>query len=175
MGFRLVSGLRRQPPAFWVNVGVKAILICLLALGAFSGLQQFEGKAFLWRLATYSVAALIVPKIWATRWRGSASSSKSPFSTKSDYPFAADILLTLPFLIDTVGNAVDFYDSISWWDDVNHLANWALLSGAVGALAWRSNVRPWQTLAFVVGFGAVTAILWEHRRVFCLHPLLIRT
>ena len=80
--------------------------------------------------------------------------------TKSDYPFAADILLTLPFLIDTVGNAVDFYDSISWWDDVNHLVNWALLSGAVGAWAWRSNVRPWQTLAYVVGFGAVTAILW---------------
>ena len=49
MGFRLVSGLRQQPPAFWVNLGVKAILICLLAFGAFSGLQQFEGKAFLWR------------------------------------------------------------------------------------------------------------------------------
>ena len=78
-----------------------------------------------------------------------------------ELPFAADILLALPFLIDTVGNTVDFFDSISWWDDVNHLVNWALLSGAVGALAWRSNVRPWQTLVYVVGFGAVTAILWE--------------
>ncbi len=44
---------------------------------------------------------------------------------------------------------------------MNHFVNWALLSGAVGALAWRSKVRPWQTLAYVVGFGAVTAILWE--------------
>ena len=44
---------------------------------------------------------------------------------------------------------------------MNHLVNWALLSGAVGSLAWRSNVQPWQTLAYVVGFGAVTAILWE--------------
>ena len=88
-------------------------------------------------------------------------STESASSTKSTYPFAADILLALPFLIDTVGNAVDFYDSISWWDDVNHLVNWALLFGAVGALAWRSNVRPWQTLVYVVGFGAVTAILWE--------------
>ncbi len=49
---------------------------------------------------------------------------------------------------------------------MNHLENWALLSGAVGALAWRSNVRPWQTLAFVVGFGAVTAILWETAEYF---------
>ena len=75
-------------------------------------------------------------------------------------------MLALPFLIDTVGDTVDFYDSIWWWDDVNHLVNWALLSGAVGALAWRSNVRPWQTLAFVVGFGAVTAILWEIAEYF---------
>ena len=90
--------------------------------------------------------------------------SASP--TKSTYPFAADILLTLPFLIDTAGNALDFYDTIPWWDDVNHLVNWALLSGAVGALAWRNHIRPWQTLAFVVGFGADTAILWEIAEYF---------
>ena len=110
MGIRLVSGLRQQPPAFWINLAVKVILITLLAFGAFSGLQQFEGKALVWRLATYPIAAFVVPVIWAIRARG------------SHYPYAADILLTLPFLIDTVGNAVDFYDSIWWWDDVNHLA-----------------------------------------------------
>ena len=154
MELRLVSGLRQQPPAFWINLAVKVVLICLLAIGAFSGLQQFEGKAFVWRLATYPIAAFVVPVIWAIRARDTA------------YPFAADILLTLPFLIDTAGNAVDFYDSIWWWDDVNHLVNWALLSGAVGALAWRNDVRPWQTVAYVVGFGAVTAIMWEIAEYF---------
>jgi len=154
MGFRIVSGLRQQPPAFWVNLTVKALLISLLAIGAFSGLQQFEGKAFIWRLATYPIAAFVVPVIWAVRARDTA------------YPFAADILLTLTFLIDTVGNAADFYDTIWWWDDVNHLLNWALLSGAVGALAWRNNLPKWQTLAYVVGFGAVTAILWEIAEYF---------
>lgn len=149
MEIRRIAGLRYQPPSFWVDVGVKVLLIVLLAYGAFSGLQQFEGKAFVWRLATYPIAALVVPVIWAIRARDTA------------YPYTADILLTLPFLIDTAGNAADFYDSIWWWDDVNHLVNWALLSGAIGALAWRNNVRPRQTLAYVVGFGAVTAILWE--------------
>ena len=124
-------------------------MICLLAFGAFSGLQQFEGKAFVWRLATYPVATLVVPVAWAVRGRG------------SPYPYTVDILLALPFLVDTAGNAADLYDTVWWWDDVNHLVNWALLSGAVGALAWRGNARPWETLAFVVGFGAVTAILWE--------------
>ena len=134
---------------FWVNLLVKFALVSLLAFGAFSGLQQFEGKAFLWRLVTYPVAALVIPVIWAVHGRTAA------------YPYAADILLTLPFLIDTSGNALDFYDSIDWWDDANHFVNWALLSGAVGVLAWRNRTGSWETLAFVVGFGAVTAILWE--------------
>lgn len=154
MGIQAASDLRNQTPAFWVNIGVKVVLITLLAFGAFSGLQQFEDKAFAWRLATYPIAAFVVPVIWAMRARDTA------------YPFAADILLTLPFLIDTAGNAADFYDTIVWWDDMNHLVNWALLSGAVGALAWRNHTPKWQTLAYVVGFGAVTAILWEIAEYF---------
>ena len=139
---------------FWVNVAVKVALIVLLVFGAFSGLQQFEGKAFLWRLATYPVAALVIPAVWYIRYRSTPC------------PFASDILLTLPFLIDTAGNALDLYDSIEWWDDANHLVNWALLSGAVGSLAVRDRVRPLETLAYVVGFGAVTAILWEVAEYF---------
>ena len=140
--------------ALWLNLGVKAVLIYLLAFGAFSGLQQFEGKAFLWRLMTYPVAALVVPVVWAGRYR------------QAPYPFAVDILLTLPFLIDTGGNALDLYDEIEWWDDANHLVNWALLAGAVGALAWRNRVRSWETAAYVIGFGAVAAILWELAEYF---------
>ena len=147
--FRLISGLRKLSPEFWVNFGVKAVLIGLLAIGAFSGLQQFEGKAFLWRLAIYPIAALIIPVIWTMLGRRPA------------YPYAADVLLTLPFLIDTAGNALDFYDTIGWWDDANHFVNWMLLSGAVGVLAWRNRIGRWESVAFVVGFGAVSAILWE--------------
>ncbi len=136
-------------PAFWINFAVKAVLICLLVFGAFSGLQQFEGKAFLWRLVTYPVAAFVVPIAWFA------------VSRRGRYPYSADILLALPFLIDTVGNTLDLYDTIWWWDDANHLVNWSLLSGAIGALAWRSQTGAWRTMAYVVGFGATTAILWE--------------
>ena len=138
-----------KPAAFWIDVAVKAALIALLAFGAFSGLQQFEGKAFLWRLALYPVATLVIPIAWAVRGRRSA------------FPYAADILLTLPFLIDTAGNALDLYDTIEWWDDANHFVNWGLLSGAVGVLARRGRVAVRETLALVAGFGAITAILWE--------------
>jgi hypothetical protein len=67
----------------------------------------------------------------------------------------------LPFLIDTIGNALDLYDTIDWWDDANHFVNWALLSGAVAALLLRSTLPRWERFMLVVGFGATTAILWE--------------
>ena len=146
---QLVVRLSRQPPLFWVDAALKAGLIGLLVFGAFSGLQQFEGKAFLWRLITYPVAAFAVPVVWAVRGR------------REVYPYAADILFTMPLIVDAGGNALDLYDTIWWWDDANHLVNWAILSGGVGALAWRGRTRPRETLALVVGFGAVTAILWE--------------
>ena len=51
--------LGKHPALIWADVALKAVLIGLLAFGAFSGLQQFEGKAFAWRLATYMVAVLV--------------------------------------------------------------------------------------------------------------------
>jgi hypothetical protein len=139
----------KKPNAFWLDLGVKVTLILLLAFGAFSGLERFAGKAFGWRLIGYSVAALLVPAIWAARGR------------RSPYPYAADTLFVLPFLIDTIGNALDLYDTIDWWDDANHFVNWALLSGAVATVLLRTHVARAELFALVVGFGAVTAILWE--------------
>ena len=57
-------GVEVRSPAFWLTLVVKASLICLLVFGAFSGLQQFEGKAFLWRLIIYPIAAFVVPIVW---------------------------------------------------------------------------------------------------------------
>ena len=136
-------------PAFWLDASVKTALISLLVFGAFSGLQQFEGKAFVWRLATYPLAAFVVPVVWTFKGR------------RHPYPYAADVLLTLPFLIDAAGNSLDLYDTIVWWDDANHFVNWALLTGGVGALARRTSLGRWELFSILVGFGAVIAILWE--------------
>ena len=47
--------------AFVIDIALKVALVALLAFGAFSGAEQFEGKAFGWRLATYPIAGLMVP------------------------------------------------------------------------------------------------------------------
>ena len=139
----------KRPPAFWLDLAVKLTLVALLAFGAFSGLERFAGKAFGWRLVGYSVAAFLVPAIWAARGR------------RGSYPYAADTLFVLPFLIDTVGNALDLYDTIDWWDDANHFVNWALLSGALATVLLRMHVPRMELFSLVVGFGAITAIAWE--------------
>jgi hypothetical protein len=138
--------------ALAVDLALKALLIALLLFGAFSGLERFEGKAFGGRLATYPIAALVVPAIWwiVRRRRPTVS-----------YPYALDILLILPFLIDVAGNALDLYDTISWWDDANHLVNWGLLTGAFGQLLIRLPLQRWAAWGLAVGFGGVTAVLWE--------------
>lgn len=139
----------KRTPALWLDLAVKLSLVALLAFGALSGLERFAGKAFGWRLVGYSIAALVVPAIWAARGR------------RQPYPFAADTLFVLPFLIDTIGNALDLYDTIDWWDDANHFVNWALLSGAVAVALLRAHINRAELFALVVGFGGITAILWE--------------
>ena len=134
---------------FWLATVLKALLVGLLLFGAFSGAQQFEGKAFLGRLLTYPLAGLVVPAGWYLA------------SRPRPYPHAVDALLVSPFLVDVVGNALDLYDTVWWWDDANHFVNWALLSGAFALLLVRTGSGRWSTLGLVVGFGAIAAILWE--------------
>jgi hypothetical protein len=144
----------RRPIAFWIDVAVKTALVGLLAFGAFSGLEQFEGKAFGWRLLTYPLAAIVVPVWWWLAGR------------PPPYPYALDILLVSPFLVDVVGNSLDLYDSIDWWDDLNHFVNWGLLSLAVGQLLLRFTIPRPEVFVMIVGVGAIAAILWELAEYF---------
>jgi hypothetical protein len=143
--------------ALWIDIAVKAALIGLLLLAVLRpDLPQFEGKAMTGRALTYPIAALVVPVAWWLYGR-----------KRSDgYPYALDILLTLPFLIDVAGNALDLYDSIDWWDDANHFVNWGLLTAAFGQLLVRLPVGRLAAVGLMVGFGAVTAVLWEFAEYF---------
>jgi hypothetical protein len=143
-----------QRPLVWLDVAFKVALVGLLAFGAFSGLEQFEGKAFGWRLATYPIAAVIVPVGWRLAGR------------PRPYPYALDAFVVAPFLVDVVGNTLDLYDSISWWDDLNHFVNWGLLSLGVGQLLVRLQLSRLEMLVLIVGVGATTAILWELAEYF---------
>jgi hypothetical protein len=143
-----------RSPLFWLNLAVKGALVGLLLFAVLRpDLPQFQGKAMAGRALTYPISALLVPLIW---WLVARRRPRPPA-----YPYTVDILLVLPFLIDTAGNALDLYDTIDWWDDLNHLVNWAILTAACGQWLLRLPLGRLTTGALAVGFGAVTAILWE--------------
>jgi hypothetical protein len=145
--------IRRLSPGLVATGVVKLALVSLLVLAvARPDLPQFEGKAMAGRALTYPIAALIVPLVVFVRGRRGRATA---------YPYDVDVLIVLPFLIDVVGNALDLYDSISWWDDLNHAVNWALLVGGVGCLVARSRLPALVGAGLLVGFGTVTAVLWE--------------
>jgi hypothetical protein len=139
-------------PALWLDLAVKAGLVALLAFAvARRDLPQFEGKAVTGRAIGYPLAALVVPAVWW--WAGRRRGWR--------YPFAVDVLVVLPFLIDMAGNAANLYDTIDWWDDANHFVNWAILVAGFGQLLVRVPLARVVTFGLAVGFGAVTAVLWE--------------
>lgn len=148
-----MQGPAKPSPRAWLvaDLAVKLVTVGLLAWAVFNqNLPQFHDKAFEGRAVAYPVALLLLPLGW---W---------VFGTRTiRFPFAADILFGLPFLIDVVGNALNLYDTIEWWDDANHLVNWALHTSAVGLLlrygGWSGPTRA--ALAF--GYAVTTAVLWE--------------
>jgi len=129
-------------------VALKVLVVALTALGAFSGLERFEDKGFGWRLLFYPLLILVLPLLWRLFGRG-------------PYPYTADLLITLPFLADVVGNILNLYDTISWWDDLNHLVNWFCLALGIGVLLLRTRLEPIVLAACVLAFGSTVAILWE--------------
>jgi hypothetical protein len=143
---------RSASSALALDVSVKLALVGLLVFAvARQDLPQFHGKSMAGRAVGYPIAALVVPSVWWIVRR----------RRRIAYPYAVDILVVLPFLIDMAGNAANLYDTISWWDDVNHLANWAILVGGFGVLLLRTRLDAWPIFGLGIGFGAVTAILWE--------------
>jgi hypothetical protein len=136
--------------ALWIDAAVKAgtIGLLLLALAA-PDLPQFQGKAFAGRAIAYPVALAIVPLAWWLFGRDRVS-----------FPIVTDVLLGLPFLIDMAGNALNLYDSIEWWDDANHLGNWALHTAAIAILV-RGGLAPIMIVVVGIAWASTTAILWE--------------
>jgi hypothetical protein len=147
---------RRHGPL--ITTAIFVLTVLQLAVATFSGLSQFQSKGFAARLIAYPLMMLVAPAIWFVlerRRRAAGSPATTP-------PWAAFSWIMLPFLIDVSGNSANLYDSISWWDDVNHLVNWFFLSLGTGTLLVRGRTRPGLELAVLItGIGAVMAIGWE--------------
>ncbi|MGI8887436.1 MAG: hypothetical protein ACR2GB_00445 [Nocardioidaceae bacterium] len=141
--------------SFAATLAVFTATVAQLAIATFApGLSQFEGKAFGSRLVAYPIMMLLVPAIWWLIAR--QSHSQKPL------PWGGFALIMTPFLIDVTGNTLNLYDTVAWWDDLNHFVNWLLLCWGAGILLTRGSVSTrWALLLAITGLGAVLAVLWE--------------
>ena len=145
---------RSRHGLIWLPALVLAATVAQLAVATFvPGIERFDDKAFGARLAAYPAMMLLVPAIW---WL--AVGRRRPDVTP---PYVAFALVMLGFLIDTTGNSLDFYDSLVWWDDLNHFVNWFFLLSGIGLIIARDLEPRWAQVLLVAGLGCLLALGWE--------------
>jgi hypothetical protein len=130
-----------------------ALVVLLLVALVYPDLSNLKAKGAGVRLVVYPLGALVVPIWWWLRGRRRQARG---------FPWAADLLVTLPWLSDLLGNRLNFFDTVTWWDDVSHFAHWLLLTAGV-LLAWRPGrqIGAGVLVMVALGFGTTAAVLWE--------------
>jgi hypothetical protein len=138
----------------WLPALILVLTIGQLAVAEFvPGIDRFANKAFGARLVAYPVLMLTVPALW---WL--VVKRRRP---DAEPPYGAFALVMVGFLVDTTGNSLNLYDSVTWWDDMNHFVNWLFLLTGIGLIIGGA-VRPrWALVVLVAGLGCLLALGWE--------------
>ena len=143
--------MRTARAVLLADLAVKALTVALLVLGLLAPDRPgFAGRAVPARAVLYPLALLVVPVAWLLVRRARAVV----------FPVLADLLFSLPWAIDMVGNALDLFARISWFDELTHPLNWALLAGALGLVLPRA-LPTWVRVLLGTGCGALAALVWE--------------
>lgn len=133
-----------------LDIGVKVLLLLSLALLAIDpAWGNLEGKAPLARALTYPLPALLVPVVICLARPG------APF------PWGADLLISLVCFSDILGNRLDLYDTVEWFDDWMHFMDTGLLAGAIVWLTAAARHSAGDIVLRAVGIGLTLALAWE--------------
>lgn len=133
------------------NVAAKAMLVLLLLLVVIDpDGSNLRNKAAEARAIGYPLASFIVPVIWLLAWKERAS-----------FPWVPDLLVTLTCFTDILGNRMDLYDSIVWFDDLMHFVNTGLIAATVILLSLHHSASRTRVVERSLAVGATAAILWE--------------
>lgn len=148
------SGASRPPgPPLVVAVldvlGKGVLLTSLVVVLVDPAWGNLEGKAPTARALTYPLIAFAVPLWWHLR------------RPARPYPWLADLLLTVVAFSDILGNRLDLYDQVTWFDDVMHVAAVTCVAAALVLLTMHRTTSAVAVLERSVALGMTAALAWE--------------
>ena len=138
------------------SLSAKAALIALLALALLypeSGNMRDKGAGL--RAVGYPLTSFLIPALWWVFWRDRVS-----------FPWLADLLVTLTCFTDVLGNRMNLYDTVVWFDDWMHFLNTGLLAAVVLLLTLDRSAGRGRCIERALAFGATAAIAWEIAEYF---------
>ena len=147
----LTASSRSHSPAVkYANLAVKLGLVVLIVMSLIDpDLGGVKAKAGGSRAFVYPLAMLLVPALWWAFYRAKS------------FPWLGDLLLCLPWFTDTLGNRLNLYDTLSWFDDWMHFMNWGFLTAGFLVITLPRGLPWWRALERGLAFGMTTAALWE--------------
>ncbi|MEO5662812.1 MAG: hypothetical protein ABIR39_05970 [Nocardioides sp.] len=144
------------PVAKTANAIAKAALVMLLALALlYPDQSHLRDKAAGMRAVGYPIVSFAVPLLWWTLWRDRMS-----------FPWLPDLLITITCFTDILGNRMDLYDTIVWFDDWIHFMNTGLLAAAIILLSLPHTSGLGRCVERALAVGATGAIAWELAEYF---------
>ncbi|GAA4816337.1 hypothetical protein ACFQ0K_07885 [Nocardioides caeni] len=133
------------------DVLAKGMLVLLLLMVVIDpDGSNLRNKAAEARAIGYPLLSFTIPMIWLLAW-------KERFS----FPWLPDLMITVTCFTDILGNRMDLYDSISWFDDLMHYVNTGLIAGAVILLTLHHSASRIRVVERALAVGATAAISWE--------------
>lgn len=133
------------------NIVLKIALLLLLTLAlAYPESGNLQDKGAGARAIAYPLLSFTVPVIWYVFWRDRAS-----------FPWLADLLVTFTCFSDILGNRLDLYDLVSWFDSWMHFMNNGFLVAAVILLTMHRSTTWLAAVERGLAVGATGAIAWE--------------
>lgn len=135
-----------------INIFLKATLGLLVIHAVFfSDLPQYKNKAIATRVILYPLAAAAT---WIIYKLALHNKNKT-------YPYIMDISMTFVVAADLLGNTLDLYNTIWWWDDAMHFLltiPWVIV---FGYFIHNKGLSRKVVFGLVVAYGSTTHIIWE--------------
>ena len=153
-----LTGQRSATPtvAMAANGLAKGALVLLLVLALLYPDQgNMRDKAAGLRAVGYPLASFTIPFLYWAYWRERVS-----------FPWLPDLLVTVTCFTDILGNRMDLYDTVAWFDDWMHFANTGLLAAAILLLTLPRSASLGRVVERGLAFGATAAIAWEVAEYF---------